>query len=128
MDRVRQVAEKEELRAMQEEIRKVTVKDAILDYITRLTLASREHGAIRIGISPRGALFLNRMAKARAWMEGRDYVTGQDVQAVFPDVCGHRVLIKEDIRQTTTEEALAELLKQVENPDRRSLFPGMKKA
>ena len=118
---------REELLALQREARAVTAKDAILDYITRLTLASRAHEAVELGVSPRGALFLDRMAKARAFLEGRDYVTGGDVRAVFQDVCAHRVLLKENVREAAVDQVLEELLKKVENPDRSRLFPGMKK-
>ena len=128
LDTVARVMEKDELISLQREARNVTVKDAILDYITRLALASRAHEAVEIGISPRGALFLSRMAKARAFLEGRDYVTGADVQEVLRDVCAHRVLLKADVRQITAEQVLEELLRKVENPDRRGLFPGMRKA
>ena len=121
------VLEKKELLAMQREARAVTAKDAILDYITRLTLASREHEAVAVGISPRGALFMDRMAKAKAYLEGRDYVTGGDVQAIFRDVCAHRVLTKENIREITVGQVLDDLLKKVENPDRRGLFSGIGK-
>ena len=126
LDAVAPAMDKEEWIAVQREVRAVTVRDAILDYITRLTLASRDHGAVEVGISPRGALFLNRMAKAKAYLAGRDYVTGGDVQSVFRDVCAHRVLLKEAARETWVDQVLDELLKKVENPDRRSLFPGMK--
>ncbi len=127
MDTVQCVLSREELIRMQREVRLVTAKDAVLDYITRLSMASREHGAVEVGISPRGALFIDRMAKARAYLEDRDYVTGRDVQAVFRDVCAHRVLLKDGVRETTVEEVLEELLKQVGNPDRGSVFPGMRK-
>ena len=119
MDQAQCVLTRDALLAMQEQVRRVISKDAILDYITRLTLASREHAAVEVGISPRGALFLDRMAKAHAWMEGRDYVTGSDVQAVFGDVCGHRVLLKENADQSVGD-VLNDLLKTVENPDRHS--------
>ena len=72
-----------------------------------------------VGISPRGALFLDKTAKAHAFMDGRDYVTGNDVQAVFRDLCAHRVLLKESAKQTV-EDVLNDLLKSVENPDRHS--------
>lgn len=127
LEAVRCVLTKEELMAMQRETRGVTAKDAILDYITRLTMASREHPAVKIGISPRGALFLMRTAKARAYLEGRDYVTGGDVRAVFLDVCAHRILLRESAEEETPERVLDELLKKVENPDRHPLFEGMKK-
>ena len=127
LDAVACVMEKEELLSMQREAMAVTVKDSILDYVTRLTMASRDHEAIEIGVSPRGALFLVRMAKAGAYLEGRDYVTGEDVQSVFKDVCAHRVLLKETVRQTNVEQVLDELLKKVDNPDRYGFFPGRKK-
>ena len=119
MDQVQCVMTKDELTGMQEQVRMVVSRDTILDYITRLTLASREHEAVDVGISPRGALFLDKTAKAHAFMEGRDYVTGNDVQAVFRDVCTHRVLLKEDTNQTVND-VLGDLLKTVENPDRHS--------
>ena len=119
MDRVECVLQKSEWLQMQEEVRQVTSRDAILDYITRLATASRSHPDVRVGISPRGALFLDRAAKAKAYWEGRDYVTGTDVQAVFPDVCGHRVLLTEQAAGSgkTVEHVLGELLKSVETPD-----------
>ena len=127
LDRVARVLEKEELSAMQRETAAVTAKDSILDYIIRLAMASREHEAVEVGISPRGALFIDRMAKAKAYLEDRDYVTGGDVRAVFGDVCAHRVLLKENIHETTVEKVLEELLKKVENPDRHRLFSGARK-
>ena len=121
------VLSKDELVSMQQETCKVTVSDAILDYITRLTIASREHEAVDVGISPRGALFLNRMAKAKAYLEGRDYVTGGDVQEMLKDVCAHRVLLKENVREGSPDQIIEDLLRKVENPDRHRLFGGMKK-
>jgi MoxR-like ATPase len=69
-------------------------------YLVELVLASRDAGrydpalARRIawGASPRGSIALERCARARAWLEGRDYVTPEDVRAVAPDVLRHRVL------------------------------------
>jgi MoxR-like ATPase len=127
LETARRVLEKEELAAMQREVRAVTARDAILDYITRLAMASRVHPAVAVGVSPRGALFIDRAAKAKAYMEGRDYVTGGDVRAVFHDVCAHRVLLKENAGETTAEQVLDELLKETQNPDRRVLFPGIGK-
>ena len=120
------VMDREEWIARQREVRAVTVKDAILDYITRLTMASRDHEKTEVGISPRGALCLGRMAKAWAYLEGRDYVTGADVQSVFADVCTHRLLLKENAG-VTVQEVLSDLIRKTENPDRRGLFPGLRK-
>ena len=118
---VREVATRDEVVQMQREVRAVTAKDVILDYITRLAMASREHPMLELGISPRGALFLDRMAKAHAYLDGRDYVTGEDVQAIFCDVCAHRIILSQEARlgAKRTKDILCELLRQVDVPDRR---------
>ena len=118
---VAQVVTRDDVLRMQAEVRAVTAKDSILDYITRLAMASREHPMVEVGISPRGTLFLDRMAKAHAYLEGRDYVTGGDVQAVFHDVCTHRVILNQKSRLSggTVTQVLDELLETVEVPDRR---------
>ena len=129
LDQVRPVLRRETLLEMQREARQLTVADTVLDYITRLTMASREQEWIKVGISPRGALFLCRAARAKAWTEGRDYVTGADVREVFPDVCGHRVLLREEAAAEgkTVREALDRLLVTVESPDRRHGLAGLMK-
>ena len=117
------VAAKADVLRMQAEVQSVTAKDAILDYIARLTAASREHPLVEVGISPRGALFLDRMAKAHAYLMGRDYVVCEDVQEVFLDVCAHRLLLKRQARleNITPQNVLTELLQRVETADRRAL-------
>ena len=117
------VAAKADVLRMQAEVQSVTAKDAILDYIARLTAASREHPLVEVGISPRGALFLDRMAKALAYLMGRDYVVCEDVQEVFLDVCAHRLLLKRQARleNITPQDVLTELLQRVETADRRAL-------
>lgn len=117
------VATKTDVLRMQAEVQSVTAKDAILDYIARLTAASREHPLVEVGISPRGALFLDRMAKAHAYLMGRDYVVCEDVQEVFLDVCAHRLLLKRQARleNVTPQDILTELLQRVETADRRAL-------
>ena len=127
LDEMQKVLTGEELLACQREARAVTSKDAILDYVTRLAMASREHPAVQVGVSPRGALFLDRAAKAHAYLEDRDYVTGGDVQAVFFDVCAHRVLLKETAGDAAVSGVLEELLNTVESPDRHVRISGWMK-
>ena len=114
-------ATREDVVQMQREVRAVTAKDSILSYLTRLALASREHAMTEIGISPRGVLFLDRMAKACAYLRGRDYVIPEDVQEVLVDVCAHRVILTQKARLSgvTAEQVLSELLRSVEVPDLR---------
>lgn len=119
---VQRVATREDILRMQEDVRRVQARDVILDYIARLTLASQEHPQVEVGISPRGALFLDHAAKAEAYMAGRDYVTGADVQAVFADVCAHRLILTRRVQAAgvTAAQVLAELLRTVEVPDRKA--------
>ncbi|MFR3344952.1 MAG: AAA family ATPase [Anaerobutyricum sp.] len=59
-------------------------------YIAMLSDATRRHDMIQLGVSPRGSLALCRMAKASAFLAGRDYVVPEDVQDVVKDVFRHR--------------------------------------
>ena len=128
MDAVQQVFSREDLLSARHQVRQVRSADEILDYISRLALASRQHPAVEVGISPRGALFLDRLSKAHAWMDGRDYVTGNDVQAVFADACTHRVLLRQAADVPSVRQVLSDLLRATENPDRHSrLFGALKK-
>ena len=98
LDEVRQVSDRQAVLDMQRDVLAVTTSDALLEYITHLAEASREHPLLQLGISPRGALSVCRMARAHAYLYGRDFVIVEDVQAVFSDVCAHRVLLSQRAR------------------------------
>ena len=119
LDTVAQVLTREELLAMQAEVRAVRTSDALLDYITRLTMASRAHAQLEVGVSPRGALLLCQMAKARAYLLGRSFATSEDVQAVFEPVCTHRLILtaKARLSGVSVTDIARELLQTVPNPD-----------
>lgn len=123
LDAVEQVLTREELLAMQADVRAVQTGDALLDYITRLTMASREHPNVEVGVSPRGALLLCRMAKARAYLLGRAFAVSEDVQAVFEPVCAHRLIVsaKARLAGVSAGDVVRELLADVPNPDRAAL-------
>ncbi|MFR6394103.1 MAG: AAA family ATPase [Oscillospiraceae bacterium] len=90
---VETVSSAEELLQMQQQAQSVHMDDALLAYVTRLAEATRTHPLVLLGVSPRGALAVCRMSKSRAFMYGRDYVLPEDVQAVFADVCAHRLIL-----------------------------------
>ena len=91
LDSVRQVLTLEELRALQEETKKIFVHDALYEYMVSIVEKTREHEYFTQGASPRGTIALLRMSRAIAELYGRDFVTAEDVQAVTVDVLGHRV-------------------------------------
>ena len=98
LDRIRPVVTVEELLRLIEEAARVEVRDSIYEYVTRLTQATREHPMVALGVSPRGALAVCRMAKARAFVLGRDFAVPEDVAAVFGDVCAHRLVLSTKAR------------------------------
>ena len=119
MEQVQQAADAAALVSMQQEVRRVAMDDKIIDYITRLAMASREHPLLRLGISPRGALAVSRMAKACAYLHGRDYTLPEDVREIFADVCAHRVLLSQQAKtqQSTAQDVMQALLREVAMPD-----------
>ena len=118
LDRVQPVVTKDELLNLIQEARTVEANDRIFDYVTTLAEATRTHPMVELGVSPRGALALCRMAKAHAFLAGRDFVVPEDVAAVFPDVCAHRLILSAKARmmEEKAENILAEILKSVDMP------------
>lgn len=88
------VVRREELVEAQRAVRTVRVGGAVRDYLIELVTATRSHPAIRMGVSPRGTLALQRAAQAHAAVAGRDFVLPDDVKAVCADVLAHRILCK----------------------------------
>ncbi|MCL2571181.1 MAG: MoxR family ATPase [Defluviitaleaceae bacterium] len=121
--RIERAATVSDVVRMQDEVLGVTVKDSIVDYIARLAGQSRAHESLELGISPRGSLFINKISKARAYLDGRDYVIPEDVQGVFADVCAHRVLLSASAksRKISANQALMDLLALTPVPDGRKL-------
>ena len=119
LDSVKQIVTAEDIICMQNEAARVYSSDAIVSYITSLTFATRENESIDLGISPRGAISLNRMAKAKAYLSGRDYVIPEDVRDVFADTCAHRVILSQKARfnNISAEQVLADIIKTVKVPD-----------
>ena len=70
---------------------RMTLADAVLDYVQRLVASSRAGDEFVTGVSPRGAMALLRCARAWAFLHGRDYVSADDIQAVIWPVFGHRL-------------------------------------
>jgi len=105
------------------EIHGVGVTEIVERYIVALVAGTRRPAAfgkdlarwISVGASPRGTLALDRTSRARAWLQGRDYVTPDDVRAVVLDCLRHRVLLSYEAQADgkTADDVLGELVKQV---------------
>lgn len=106
-----------------QQILQLHMSPAVEQYLVQLVLATRNPGAfsdelvhwISFGASPRGTISLDRCARAHAWLNNRDYVSPEDVQAVFADVLRHRILLSYEAEAEgyTPDDFLAELLRVV---------------
>lgn len=119
LDTCEAVTDTDGLNALISQVSKTHVEDSVYGYISDLVEATRNNEYIQLGVSPRGALCVAKTAKARAFMDGRDYVTPDDVAEVFCDVCAHRLTLSSKARlHEFTEEALIEnILSEVKRPD-----------
>lgn len=118
LNRISSVVNLEQLQEMIREANEVEVQDSVYEYVTRLTQATREHPLIQLGVSPRGALAVCRMAKAYAYLHGRDFVIPEDVAAVFGDVCSHRLVLatKARMMEEKPENLIRSILESVKMP------------
>jgi len=87
------VATAAEVVALQRAVDDVTMEDSVADYLLRIVHATRSHASIRLGVSMRGALTFARTARARALMQGRDFVLPEDLKALATCVLAHRLVL-----------------------------------
>lgn len=103
---------------LREAVETVFIHDSIFKYIAELVAATRTNPYIELGISPRGTIACTRMAKAWAFLNGRDYVIPQDIEDVFEDVTKHRLVLNTKARVThVTETAvIKEIVSSIKQP------------
>lgn len=106
----------EEITSLQEQVKKIEVSDVLLGYLVDLVRFTREVGTGVTGVSPRGGLALRRAAQARAFLEGREYVTPEDIQELASVTLGHRIYSMTDATGKVGLEVVAEALEKVEVP------------
>lgn len=99
-------------------IETIRVDDSLIDYILRLVEASRRHGAVQVGASPRAGIALLRAARVQAAIEGRDYVIPDDVKRHVLAVLRHRLILQPDaeLEGLTSDALIQSLLTKVEVP------------
>jgi MoxR-like ATPase len=96
----------------------VTMEESVADYLFRIAHATRSHAAIRLGVSTRGALLFARLARAKAFLAGRDYVLPEDLKTLAAPALGHRLVLDARARYSGTEkqELIREIVKSVPVP------------
>ena len=118
IERIEEVASKENVIEVQNYLSSVRISDDVLKYIVLLCEKTREIPLVELGVSPRGVLALVQMAKAHAVLEDRIYVIPEDVQYVFLDVCAHRMILRPQARieGLDARDILNEILKEIKPP------------
>jgi len=117
-ENLKPVADASYLENISKEIEEVYIDSSIYDYIASIVEYSHKHEAVRLGVTPRGALMLLQLAKELALVEGRKYVIPDDVKAAAIPALSHRILLKPEFVAGgyTGEKVVREVLSKVEPP------------
>jgi MoxR-like ATPase len=96
----------------------VYIDDSILEYVSKIVRATREHPRIEIGSSPRGSLSLLKLSRCLAVIYGRDFVIPDDIKLIAADVLSHRVILKveEMMEGTNTRQIISEIVTNTPAP------------
>jgi len=118
IETLEQVVTAEELLAAQQEVKDIYIADPIKEYIVNLVDATRHHGDIYLGASPRGSLALYKTSQALAAIQGRDYVIPDDIKALAVVTLAHRLIISPSARLKNVESrhVIQELLETIAVP------------
>jgi MoxR-like ATPase len=109
---LKKVVDREELLDMQRAIERVHADAGILGYAVDLVTATRESPQVQVGASPRGTLALLKLSRAKAALEGRDFVTPDDIKQVAVPALAHRITLRPElwIQQVQAEDVVRDCL------------------
>ena len=115
---VEQVTDADTLMAMRQAVEDVHVEPDIDEYIVRLVAETRHDSRVTVGASPRGSLALMKLARARAAMDGRDFVIPDDVKYFARPALAHRLILVPDLwmRRAAAEDVISGILETVPVP------------
>lgn len=118
LDFIQEIITKQELIAMQDQVKQIFVDDKVLGYLSRIVDGTRKHSMITLGVSPRGTLALMDMSKARAFVQGRSFVLPEDIKSVAGAVLAHRLLLNGKARMShvSEEDVIEEIVGKVQVP------------
>ncbi len=119
LDELKAVVDAQTIIDLQDQVPKVSIDSAIVDYILDIADATRHDDELHLGVSPRGALALTQAAQASALLGGRDYVIPDDVKNLVVPVCAHRVISKAYLHNGdahVTARILQRILDQLPSP------------
>jgi MoxR-like ATPase len=115
---LRRVVDRETLLEMQHAVEGVHIDESVGRYVVDLVAATRESTSVSVGSSPRGSLALVKLARCRAALAGRDFVTPDDVKGVAVPALAHRLVLRPElwVQRRSGEDVVREILDQVPTP------------
>ena len=121
LDNVRCIADRSGLYEIRRAVDGIFTDNKILDYTIRLSTATRTHESVLQGASPRASLAVVSMAKAAAWVHGRDYVIPNDVKLIYPATITHRLILTAEAKASgvTAQAIVTDILAKVAAPAAR---------
>lgn len=113
-----QVISCEEISILSEKIKEVYCSKPIQEYIVNIVEMTRKVDFIKLGVSPRGSIAMYKMAKALAFVRGRDYVVPDDIKELAPFVFSHRIMLSPKGKSVVSgnEEAIEKVVMNIEVP------------
>lgn len=111
----------EELIDMQEDVKSIFVDEKIREYIINISVHTRNHPQIYLGVSPRGSISLMKASQAYAFLQGRDFILPDDVQYLAPYVLSHRIILNSEAKfeGVSAEEIIYTILSNIKVPIQR---------
>ena len=97
-------------------VKKIFVHDALVNYIVQIVQTTRKHPSVLLGVSPRGSGLLVRAAQALAFIDGRDFVSPDDIKILAPSVFGHRIVPKVKSNRVSHGELIEKIIETIPVP------------
>jgi MoxR-like ATPase len=126
LEMIQPVATPEEILAIRKVVDQIYIDEKLQDYIVEVVFATREpkvfgidmEHLIQFGASPRASIYLNQAARAYAFLQGRGYVTPQDIKSIGRDVLRHRIIVsyEAEAENLTTDDIITKIFDNIEVP------------
>lgn len=118
VETIESVLKPDDVKRVYELIEKVYIKKDVLEYIAKITYSTRNSHHVYLGASPRASLWLLRVSKAYAALNGRDFVTPDDVKFLAPFVLNHRIILshEKELEGASPEQVISGLVETIDVP------------
>jgi len=118
MDMIRPALEGQQVISLRQQIKTQVIEERLLQFIAKLIHQTRNHKSIYLGASPRASLAIMNASKAMAAMQGRDFVTPEDILSVVPPVLRHRIILSPDkeMEGITEDDVIKQIIQGMDVP------------